>query len=407
MSARTRNFSNWAYWRLQLERGRVARRAPPPTTTRGGRAPAPSSRRGSVRIPRRCRSTSRSPRRSTAATTRARGSCSTSKRRCRCPRISSSRTRAANAAPGPAVLAIHGHGPGKSLVCGIEPGGPGRRLRARARVARLRRARARPARLRRTRRLDAARQVPLRLGSRLRDDGRRRSARAQPLGSRNARSTCCATHPLVDPARVAAAGLSYGGTCTLFLAALDERVRVAVVSGYLSSWRAAHTVPWNMCGSQVMPGQLGAIEHVDIAALDRAPAAARRVGNRRHDLPGRVGAGDGRAAARALRPARRARRMRSCTTCSKANIAGTAPRCRHSWRGGCEHDRRPSAGARSGAAGAVPAARSARRDRRARRPGPHVGSAPARPRRASSCIPACSAPGSASRRAPRPRAGVR
>jgi len=28
-----------------------------------------------------------------------------------------------------------------------------------------------------------------------------------------------------------------------------------------------HTVPWNMCGSQVMPGQLGAIEHVDVAAL--------------------------------------------------------------------------------------------------------------------------------------------
>jgi hypothetical protein len=26
-------------------------------------------------------------------------------------------------------------------------------------------------------------------------------------------------------------------------------------------------VPWNMCGSQVMPGQLGAIEHLDIAAL--------------------------------------------------------------------------------------------------------------------------------------------
>jgi dienelactone hydrolase len=74
-------------------------------------------------------------------------------------------------------------------------------------------------------------------------------------------------HPLVDSTRVGVAGLSYGGTCTLLLAALDERVRVAIVSGYLSSWRAAHTVPWNMCGSQVMPGQLGAIEHVDIAAL--------------------------------------------------------------------------------------------------------------------------------------------
>jgi dienelactone hydrolase len=74
-------------------------------------------------------------------------------------------------------------------------------------------------------------------------------------------------HPLVDATRVAAAGLSYGGTCTLFLAALDERVRVAIVSGYLSSWRAAHKVPWNMCGSQVMPGQLGLIEHLDLAAL--------------------------------------------------------------------------------------------------------------------------------------------
>ena len=47
-------------------------------------------------------------------------------------------------------------------------------------------------------------------------------------------------HPLVDPTRIGAAGLSYGGTCTLFLAALDDRVRAAVVSGYLSSWQAAH-----------------------------------------------------------------------------------------------------------------------------------------------------------------------
>jgi len=74
-------------------------------------------------------------------------------------------------------------------------------------------------------------------------------------------------HPLVDAARMAAVGLSYGGTCALFLAALDERVRAVVVSGYLSSWHAAHTIPWNMCGSQVMTGQLGALEHVDVAAL--------------------------------------------------------------------------------------------------------------------------------------------
>src|SRR5436309_13044436 len=55
-------------------------------------------------------------------------------------------------------------------------------LGARARKRRLRRARARPARLRRAQRLDARRQVPLRLGSRLRDDGGHRPARAQSLG---------------------------------------------------------------------------------------------------------------------------------------------------------------------------------------------------------------------------------
>lgn len=74
-------------------------------------------------------------------------------------------------------------------------------------------------------------------------------------------------HPLVNPGRIAACGLSYGATLSLLLAATDERVAAAVVSGYLSSWRAAHSVPWNMCGSQVLPGQLGRIEHVDVAAL--------------------------------------------------------------------------------------------------------------------------------------------
>jgi dienelactone hydrolase len=76
-----------------------------------------------------------------------------------------------------------------------------------------------------------------------------------------------AGHPLVDDRRIGAAGLSYGATCTLFLAAVDERVRASVVSCYLSSWRAAHTVPWNMCGSQILPGQIGTLEHVDVASL--------------------------------------------------------------------------------------------------------------------------------------------
>jgi dienelactone hydrolase len=113
-----------------------------------------------------------------------------------------------------------------------------------------------------------------------------------------------AAHELVDPARIGAVGFSYGATMTLFLAALDERVRAAVVSGYFSSWRDAHRVPWNMCGSQVLFGMLGQLDHVDLAALvaPRAllvesgrddvlfPVAAARVGlarvNRVYDALG-------------------------------------------------------------------------------------------------------------------------
>jgi dienelactone hydrolase len=76
-----------------------------------------------------------------------------------------------------------------------------------------------------------------------------------------------AGHRLVDADRIAAAGLSYGGTMTLFLAAVDARVRAAVVSGYFNTWRDAHRMPWNLCGSQVLPGMLTEIEHVALAAL--------------------------------------------------------------------------------------------------------------------------------------------
>ena len=74
-------------------------------------------------------------------------------------------------------------------------------------------------------------------------------------------------HPLVDPDRVGMVGISYGGTVTLFTAALDQRVAAAVVSGYFSSWAESHKMPWNMCGSQVAFGQLGRLEHEDLGSL--------------------------------------------------------------------------------------------------------------------------------------------
>lgn len=74
-------------------------------------------------------------------------------------------------------------------------------------------------------------------------------------------------HPLVDPLRMGMVGISYGGTVTLFTAAADTRVAAAVVSGYFSSWAQSHKMPWNMCGSQVLFGMLGRLEHEDLGAL--------------------------------------------------------------------------------------------------------------------------------------------
>jgi dienelactone hydrolase len=76
-----------------------------------------------------------------------------------------------------------------------------------------------------------------------------------------------AEHPLVDSGRMGMVGISYGGTVTLFTAALDQRVAAAVVSGYFSSWAESHKMPWNMCGSQVLFGMLGRLEREDRGAL--------------------------------------------------------------------------------------------------------------------------------------------
>jgi dienelactone hydrolase len=170
-------------------------------------------------------------------------------------------------APGPAILAIHGHGAGKSLICGLEtdetPNG------------------------------DFAHQLAQRgyvvLAPDLRCFGERAdwlppdhygcdtnlvhavmvglNPMTQNLWDLARCLDVLEGHPLVDPSRIGVCGLSYGGTSSLFLAALDDRVSVAVVSGFFSSWGEAHKVPLNMCGSQVLSGMLGQLEHVDLGAL--------------------------------------------------------------------------------------------------------------------------------------------
>jgi dienelactone hydrolase len=169
--------------------------------------------------------------------------------------------------PGPAVLAIHGHGPGKSQVCGLE-----HTAMPHADYG-----------------VQLVRAGFVVLAPDLRCFGERADenppdhygcdtnlvhavmAGWNPLAQNLWDLARCldvlAAHPLVDPGRLGAAGVSYGGTLSLFLAATDPRVAAVVVSGYLSSWGEAHKVPWNMCGSQVLPGMLGRLEHEDLGAL--------------------------------------------------------------------------------------------------------------------------------------------
>ena len=171
-------------------------------------------------------------------------------------------------APGSAVLAVHGHGPGKSRICGLDDpeAAPGSDYAA-----------------------ELARRGHVVLAPDLRCFGERAdwnpddhyacdtnlvhqvmagwNPLTQNLWDLGRALDVLEAHPLVDPARIGVAGFSYGGTMSLFLAATDRRVAAAVVSGYFSSWSESHKVPWNMCGSQVLFGMLGRMEHVDLGAL--------------------------------------------------------------------------------------------------------------------------------------------
>lgn len=170
------------------------------------------------------------------------------------------------AAPGPAVLSQHGHGPGKAEVCGIDPG-----------------------ETHATHAHDLAERGYVVLAPDLRNFGERadwnppdrygcdlnhlhlsmlgQSPLALDMWDLARAIDVLEQHPLVDPQRIGMVGLSQGGTMTLFMAAWDRRIAAAVVSGYFSSWASSAEVPWNMCGSQVLAGMLGAIEHADLGAL--------------------------------------------------------------------------------------------------------------------------------------------
>ncbi|MEY2460075.1 MAG: hypothetical protein QOG30_1905, partial [Acidimicrobiaceae bacterium] len=73
--------------------------------------------------------------------------------------------------------------------------------------------------------------------------------------------------PYVDRDRIGVCGWSYGGTISLFLSAWDERVAAALVSCAVASIASSHRVPWNFCGSQVLPGMADELDHAALVAL--------------------------------------------------------------------------------------------------------------------------------------------
>jgi len=74
------------------------------------------------------------------------------------------------------------------------------------------------------------------------------------------------TRSEVDSSRIATMGISGGGTVSLFSAALDERIKIGVVSGYFNTFRDS-ILSLSHCIDNYVPGILNYIEMYDIAGL--------------------------------------------------------------------------------------------------------------------------------------------
>ena len=74
------------------------------------------------------------------------------------------------------------------------------------------------------------------------------------------------SRPEVNDGAIGCAGLSYGGRMTMMVSAIDERVRVAAVSGALNLMQERMTLR-HSCGSQIIPGLLKYGDYSEIGSL--------------------------------------------------------------------------------------------------------------------------------------------
>lgn len=77
------------------------------------------------------------------------------------------------------------------------------------------------------------------------------------------------SRPDVDPSRIACVGLSVGGLRSCHLAALDDRIRAAVVVGWMTSfpWQLAKHVRHTIGFTKLVPGLYRHLDYPDVAAL--------------------------------------------------------------------------------------------------------------------------------------------
>ena len=75
-----------------------------------------------------------------------------------------------------------------------------------------------------------------------------------------------ATRPELDAQRVGCIGISGGGTCTLFSVAVEPRIRAALISGYMNTFRDS-IGSISHCMDNYVPGILNWAEMYDIAGL--------------------------------------------------------------------------------------------------------------------------------------------
>ena len=95
-----------------------------------------------------------------------------------------------------------------------------------------------------------------------------------------------ATRPEVDAKRIATLGASGGGTTSLLTGALDQRVKVAVVSAYFNTFRDS-IVSISHCPDNYVPGMLQDMEMYDLSGLVAPRGLFVESGRNDRDLPDR------------------------------------------------------------------------------------------------------------------------